>query len=174
MDLSRLDNNQLKSLLANARRLKVTEETLRVIREMHRRGLGTNREYAALPWNQDRVDDALAPFAKMAETVRDNERVTYTRAGGNHTHRPKDDPEYRWIESYSGIRVSGVVNAVFAGEIKHPGDDPAFVLYFNEDAEMRHEPKSFRTFAADQLPDALTEWKRVADRAAANSPGESN
>jgi hypothetical protein len=169
IDPKTLDNGQLRTLLANARRHDAADVIDAVAREMHRRGLPVNAYASALPWNQDRIDDVLAPFADVAATVRNNERTRYTQAGGRHIGLPRDNPEHMWIESYAGIKISGVVNAAFAGEIKRPGDVPVFVLYFNEGVETRHAPAPIKAFEADQLPDALAEWKLVADMAFANA-----
>jgi len=139
-----------------------------VVQEMHERGMATGREYALFPWNQDRVDTVLTPFAKVALTVKNNERTTYTRAGGDHAHRSKDDPKHMWVQSYSGIKISGVLNAIFLCEIKRPGDEPTFSLYFNEGKESRREPKLIKTFLPDQLSAALAEWEVIAHTASAN------
>jgi hypothetical protein len=168
IDPSTLDKRQLQTLLANAQRRGATDMITAVLQEMHRRGIASRREYAALSWNQDRIDTALAPFARVATTVRNNERTTYTRAGGHHIGLPKDHPEHMWIESYAGIKISKVVNSVFSGEIKRPGDDPLFALYFNEGSETRHEPKVTRTFEPNQLSEALLEWEGIAQLASAS------
>jgi hypothetical protein len=169
IDLGTLDKGQLRTLLANAERKGAADLITTVLQEMHRRGLARRGEYAALSWNQDRVDVALAPFATIAATVKNNERTKYSQAGGGRIGSPKDDPEHIWVQSYSAIKISGIVNAEFLCEIKSPGDDPMFSLSLNEGVEAQRAAKVIRTFEPDQLPEALVEWKMIAQLASTTS-----
>src|SRR4051812_5022619 len=108
IDLGKLDKGQLRTLLANAEGKGAADLITAVLQEMHRRGLARRGEYAALPWNQDRVDEALAPFATIAATVKNNERTKYSTAGGGRIGSPKDDPKHIWVQSYSAIKISGI------------------------------------------------------------------
>jgi hypothetical protein len=169
IDLKALDKAKLRTLLANAERKGATDLITAVVQEMHLRGLARRGEYASLIWNQDRVDAALAPFAKVAATVKNNERTKYSQAGGGRIGTPKDDPTHIWIQSYAAIKISGVVNAVVLCEIKRPGDDPIFSLALNEGVETRHEAKVIRTFEPVELPEALVEWEKIAQLASTTS-----
>jgi hypothetical protein len=113
----------------------------------------------------------LAPFAKIAATVKNNERTKYSQAGGGRIGTPKDHPEHIWVQSYTAIKISGVVNAAFSCEIKRPGDDPVFALFLNEGAETRREPKVIRTFEPEQLSEALIKWETIAQLASTTPAG---
>jgi hypothetical protein len=66
IDLKRQTPHGLRNLLDNSRRPRNAEMEQAVVQEMHERGLATGREYAAFPWNQDRVDRVMEPFARIA------------------------------------------------------------------------------------------------------------
>lgn len=169
VDLKTLNAAQLRTYLANAERKGAAGVITDIVQEMHCRGLARRGDYAVFLWNQDRVDTALAPFAEIAATVKNNERKNYSQAGGGRIGTPKDHPEHIWIQSYSAIKISGLVNAVFGCEIKRPGGDPVFALYFNEGSETRREPKMLKTFELDQLSAALAEWEAIAQTATASA-----
>jgi hypothetical protein len=71
----------------------------------------------------------------------------------------KDDPEWRWVDTYSAIKTSNI-NAVFVCYIARPGADPEFQLHLNGVAMQHYDP--------DRLGDALKEWRAIATRAAAD------
>jgi hypothetical protein len=141
---------------------------LAVVQEMHERGVATNREYAALRWNQDHVDEVMQPFAQAAAKVPNNQRVYYTKAGGRKIGRSKDDPEHLWIDSYSAIKVSGI-NAVFGCQVRRPGEDPKFTLYLGDGS--RSEATPARVYNADETEEALPEWETIVHSARAGTSG---
>lgn len=69
IDLKVQTPSGLKNLLANSRRLRNADMELAVVQEMHERGMATNREYAVFRWNQDRVDEIMAPFVRATAGV---------------------------------------------------------------------------------------------------------
>jgi hypothetical protein len=158
IDLKKQTPSGLKNLLANSQRLGNAEMALAVVQEMHERGMATR--HAALSWNQDRVDEAMEPFMRAAAGVPNNQRVNYTPAGGRKRGSTKDHPEHLWIDSYSAIKVPGA-NAVFGCAIKRPGEEPTFTLYLS-DGFTRSEAKPAKVYNADQLQQALVEWKAIA------------
>jgi hypothetical protein len=125
IDLTKLTPQELKNLLANCRERGREDSVTAVLGEMARRGLAKRGDYRTLKWNQDIVRDALEPFKNVAKAVRDNQRTSYTEAGGLKIGRPKDDPEKIWIDTYSGIKTPAI-NAIFVCHIKKPGDEPEF------------------------------------------------
>ena len=150
----------LRNLLDNSRRLRNAEMERAVVQEMHERGLATGREYAAFPWNQDRVDQVMEPFARIAASVPNNQRVSYTKAGGRKIGVPKDHPEHLWIDSYSAIKVFNI-NAVFGCQISKPGGDPRFTLYLDSSG-VREKRQPSKIYDLDQLQQALSEWEDLA------------
>jgi hypothetical protein len=120
IDLKVQTASGLRNVLANSKRLRSAEMETAVVREMHERGIATRGEYAVFEWNQDRVDETMQPFARIAAGVPNNQRVKYTRAGGRKIGKSKNDPNHLWIDSYSAIKASGI-NAVFGCEIKGQG-----------------------------------------------------
>jgi hypothetical protein len=177
IDLKKQTPSGLRNLLANAQRLGNTEMAVTVVQQMHERKMATSREYAIFPWNQDRVNEVMEPFARIAATVPNNQRVNYTTAGGRRIGLPKDHPEHLWIDSYSAIKV-GETNAVFGCSIRRPGEDPVFTLYLGD----RHQAgrrggrggsspeaeASQMIYNADQLQQAIAEWKDIAHSASAS------
>lgn len=153
MNLKKLTDQELKNLLANATRLDRPDVAADVLREMNERGIAQRSDYRALPWNQDAVKAALAPFFEVARSVKLNKRTPYTEAGGFKIGRSKNDPEHMWIDSYSGIKTDRL-NAIFVCYVKRPGDDPEFQLQVDGVVEAR--------FGADELPNALSRWKELA------------
>ena len=129
------------------------------MQEMHERGLATGREYAAFPWNQDRVDRVMEPFAWVAASVTNNQRVSYTKAGGRKIGFPKEHPKHVWIDSYSAIKSSDI-NAVFGCELAKPGNDPQFTLYLGDGSRQQAQPS--QSYNADQLQQALADWEAIA------------
>jgi hypothetical protein len=156
VDLTKLTVQELKNLISNNQRLGQVTKVNEAVKEMARRGMATRREYRALKWNQDSVRDAMQPFKDVAAAVNGNQRTAYTEAGGRKIGHPKDDPDWVWIDTYSAIKTPAI-NAVFVCHIKQPGDGPEFQLRING---IHH-----RSYNADQLTDALSEWRSTAARA---------
>lgn len=156
IDLTKLTVQELKNFIANNQRLGQVANVNAAVNEMRRRGVATRRQYLALRWNQDTVRDTMQPFKDVAVAVTLNQRTAYTEAGGFKVGRTKDDPERVWIDTYSAIKTQAV-NAVFVCYIKQPGNEPEFQLQVNG--------KHIRSYNADQLTDALTEWRMVAAQA---------
>ena len=165
IDLKKLTPHGLRNLLDNSRRLRNSEMEQAVVQEMHERGLATGREYAIFPWNQDRVDRVMEPFARIAGSVSNNQRVSYTQAGGRKIGLPKEHPEHVWIDSYSAIKTSDI-NAVFGCQIEKPGNDPKFTLYLGDGSRRQAQPS--KSYNADQLQQALADWQAIARSASAN------
>lgn len=165
IDLKKQTPSGLRNLLVNSKRLHNAEMERAVVLEMHERGMATSREYVIFPWNQNRVDEVMLPFIKVAARVPDNQRVNYTRAGGRKIGSRKDDPDHLWIDSYSAIKAGGI-NAVFGCEIKKPGGDPIFTLYLGGGSRREATPSAVYNF--DQLQDALAEWETIAHSASAS------
>jgi hypothetical protein len=159
IDLKKQTTTGLRNLLNNSRRLHNAEMERAVVQEMHERDLATSREYATFPWNQDRVDQVMGPFARIAASVPNNQRKSYVPAGGRKRGSPKEHPKHSWIDSYSAIKTANL-NAVFGCQISKPGDDPQFTLYLGSDP--RREAQPFRVYNADQLQEAFGDWKDVA------------
>jgi hypothetical protein len=80
--------------------------------------------------------------------------TAYTEAGGGR-HHPKDDPRHLWIDTYCAIKTSAV-NAIFVCHVRQPGDDPEFQLLI--------DGTRVYSYNADQLTDALNEWRAIAAR----------
>jgi hypothetical protein len=159
IDLKTQTATGLRNLLDNSRRLHNAEMERAVVQEMHGRGVATGREYAAFPWNQDRVDQVMEPFARIAASVPNNQRVSYTKAGGRKIGLPKEHPEHLWIDSYSAIKVSDT-NAVFGCEVAKPGNDPKFTLYLG--GGSRREAQPSQVYNSDQLQQAFADWEAIA------------
>jgi hypothetical protein len=157
IDLSKLTSEQLKNLLTNAERKGEATITSAVVQEMAQRGIASRREYRTLQWNQERIRELMEPFREVASTVRGNERTAHNPAGGRKRGSRIDDPNHMWIDTYSAIKTARV-NAVFGCYIRKPGDEPEFRLSIDK--------KTIRSYNADQLPDALSEWRSIARDAA--------
>ena len=155
INLEHLTTEQLKNYLANARRLGQTDIANNVLGEMARRGVATSRDYASLAWNQQRIRQVMQDFRSVAAEVRSNQRTPYTEAGGLRIGHSKDEPEWMWIDTYSAIKTSEI-NAVFGCYVRRPGDEPEFRLQIDGDR--------IRTYNADQLPEALNEWRSIASK----------
>jgi hypothetical protein len=153
VDLVNLTPQQLKNLLANAERLGKRITIGAVVAEMARRGIATRREYRVLDWNQEHVREVMKPFKELASKVPDNQRTSYTEAGGRKIGRPKDHPEHLWIQTYCAIKTKKI-NATFGCNIGHPGDEPEF--------RITTDGGIARVYNADQLSTALGEWRNVA------------
>jgi hypothetical protein len=156
IDLAKLTSKELKNLLANNQRHGQQETVRAVLAEMASRGIATRREYRTLAWNQDRVREIMHPFREIAAAVVGNQRTAYTEAGGLKIGRSKTDPEWRWIDTYSAIKASKI-NSVIVCYIKRPGDEPEF--------QLRIDDATVHSYNADQLNDALTQWRQIAERA---------
>jgi hypothetical protein len=148
IDLKTQPASGLRNLLVNSKRLGNAEMEMAVVQEMHERGIATGKQYAIFSWNQEHVDEVMQPFASIASGVPNNQRVSYTRAGGRKIGLSKNSPGHIWIDSYSAIEVSGI-NAVFGCEIKRPGEDPKFTLYLGDGS--RHEASPSKIYEVEQL-----------------------
>ena len=153
IDLTKLTVQELKNLLANQQRLE--RPTNATVLELTRRGAATGSDHLTLRWNQVSVCDALRPFREVAAAVVGNRRKAYTEAGGGR-HHPKNDPKHLWIDTYCAIKTSAV-NAIFVCHVRQPGDDPEFQLLI--------DGTRVYSYKADQLADALNEWRAIAARA---------
>lgn len=156
IDLKSLSKPELKNLLENAKRLGRHDLAADVLREMTTRGGVRSEEYALLRWNQESVRKALEPFVAVSKSVPDNQRTTYTQAGGRKIGCSKADPEWMWVDSYTAIKTP-TVNAVFVAYVPRPGDD----VYF----EAHREGEVDRRFEADQLDAGLAYWSDLARNA---------
>ncbi len=156
IDFSNLSNQQLRNFLANANRLDRPDEVARVLIEMRQRGIGRASDYDAIEWNPDKVRRALEPFKKLAEGVVGNKRTPYTEAGGLKVGRKKDDPDRKWIDTYSGIKTERI-NATFGCHVAHPGADPEFRLIVDGAIQ--------RQYTSAEISEALTDWEAVARNA---------
>ena len=153
IDLSAQTKEGLRNLLANAKRLGREDVAADVLLEITRRGQGKGDDYALLRWNQETVKQALEPFASVARTVKDNQRTSYTEAGGRKIGRSRDDPDWMWIDSYSAIK-SPRLNAVFVGYVPRPGDEAYFELHLDGATERRFPP--------NELEQAMARWRNLA------------
>ena len=152
-DYAGLTLEQLKNLLANARRLKREDVATEVLRELSRRGAARSDDFAALRWNQQAATESLAPFIEISKTVPTNKRTTYTEAGGRKIGRSRDDPDWMWVDTYTAIKTANF-NAVFVCYIPRPGDEAFFELHLNGKTATRYGP--------DDLTAALERWRRIA------------
>ena len=99
IDLKTQPASGLRNLLANSKRLGNAEMEMAVVQEMHERGIATGKQYAIFSWNQEHVDEVMQPFASIASGVPNNQRVSYTRAGGRKIGLSKNSPGHIWIDS---------------------------------------------------------------------------
>lgn len=150
IDLKRLKKQELRNLLDNARRLGREDVALDVLRELTRQGGGKLTDYDLLTWNQVTARAALAPFVEVSRTIPDNQRTSYTEAGGRKIGRSRDDPEWMWVDSYTAIKT-GKLNIVFVCYIPRPGDDAHFILFADGQEVKRYEP--------DELEAGLEHWR---------------
>lgn len=157
MDLTRYNKQELKNLLENANRLGRNDVVTQVLQELTGRGMARGEDYRALEWNQEAVRQALKPFHEIAASVPNNKRTAYTEAGGMKIGRSRQDPDWKWIDSYCAIKRAGV-NAVFVCYVDKPGDDPRFKLIV--DNADRAE------FGDEELDHALGLWRTIAKTAA--------
>lgn len=156
IDLKAQTKPGLKNLLENAKRLGRDDLAAEVLRELTLRGGVKAAEYHLLRWNQEAVRTALAPFVEVSKAVPDNERTTYTEAGGRKIGRSRADPDWMWVDSYTAIKTPKL-NAIFVAYIPRPGDD----VYF----EVQRDRTVNRRFEADQLDAALVHWGELAGEA---------
>jgi hypothetical protein len=98
----------------------------------------------------------MAPFRNVAAKVEGSRRVAYTEAGGLKIGRPKSDPDYKWIDTYSAIKTEKL-NAYFVCYVPKPGDEPVFRLSVDDKIEGE--------FFSMDLERALDVWRAVAQRA---------
>jgi hypothetical protein len=151
--VQQLSPKELKQYLKNAQRLGREEIVVEILREMSARGIAQSDDFRSLMWNQETVRTQFAPFIDVAKAVPNNCRTPYTEAGGFKIGRSKDDPEKKWIDTYSAIKTKRL-NAVFGCLIDRPGDDPSFQLIVDGGEAER--------FDAGGLRDALVRWRQVA------------
>jgi hypothetical protein len=81
-------------------------------------------------------------------------------AGGLKIGRSKNDPEWRWIDSYSAIKTD-TVNAMFGCYINRPGDAPNFHFMVNGVEQG--------SFDEAELAGALERWQEIAKLAQVKS-----
>jgi hypothetical protein len=153
IDLKTLSKHGLKNLVENAKRLGNVERAKAALAELARRGGGKASDFDLLEWNQNTVREALQPFADVAKTVPDNKRTPYTEAGGMKIGRSKDDPDWKWVDTYSAIKTQKL-NAVFVGYVEKPGDDAYFHLIVDGVIERIYPPSD--------LVGALDRWRAIA------------
>ena len=153
MDYTKIDKPGLRNLVDNARRLGREDVATAALQELTRQGGGRSSDYDLLQWNQATAKKVLEPFAEVARTVPDNRRTSYTEAGGMKIGRRRDDPQWKWVDSYSAIKTAKL-NAVFVCYIPRPGDDAHFHLIMNKAVERRYQPA--------ELDEALERWRQLA------------
>lgn len=154
VDYTKLTPKQLRDLRQRYEDKGHPELAQRCADELASRGAATMSDYSHLRWNQLTVREALRPFEKLAR-FDGNRRTAYTEAGGGKIGYRKTDPEWYWVDSYSGMS-SGSENWIFVCQIKRPGDDPVFTL--------RDHGAATSTYNADDLEDALERWSELATR----------
>jgi hypothetical protein len=162
-DFTRMKESELRTFLETCRRTGQREKELAILREMQRRGIAKRRDFSTLSWNQERVALRMEPFKKVASAVQGNRRTPYTEAGGRKIGRSKGDPEKMWIDTYCAIKTKNL-NAVLVCYIQSPGDEPKFHLYI-DGGPLAAKSRKTNSYNADQLGDALVEWRRVAELA---------
>ena len=170
IELTRLTPTELRNLLENSRRLHDSAIEADVLREIQYRGAAmADRGYNSsaadreFQWNQNRVDEVMVPFVTVSSQVPGNRRTCYTRAGGKKIART--GTQHRWVDSYTAIKNLHI-NAVFGCEITRPGDSPIFTQSVSRDPQRQARPA--KTYNADQLPQALIEWRDIARSAGAS------
>ena len=146
-EVNSLKNAELRNLFENAKRLGRQDIVDAVLKEMYERRIANSEHYAALRWNTLNVDEALAPFAELSRSIKQNQRTDYTRAGGYKMRGEK------WIDSYTAIKTNKL-NSLFGCTVDHPGAEPVFQLYIDNVPQKR--------YIADELPVALEEWRQIA------------
>ncbi|MBE3602472.1 hypothetical protein IMX07_02395 [bacterium] len=156
IDYSKLTPQELKTLLTNLLTRGNLAIATAVVIELDRRGAATRREYRTLKWNQESVCVAMKPFSDIAAAVNGNRRTSYTEAGGKKIGRKRNDPDWFWIDTYSAIKTP-LINAEFVCYIKQAGEEPEFQLHINGE--------NVRTYNADQLDEALADWRATAAQA---------
>jgi hypothetical protein len=117
------------------------------------RGIATSRDYRFLKWSPDKVKEVMQPSNEVVSKVRGNSRVPYTEAGGLRIGKSRNDPNWKWVDTYSAIKVENI-NAVFGCYIDRPGSEPTFRLHLTG--------VEIKTCNPDGLSEALAEWRKVA------------
>jgi hypothetical protein len=156
IDLTKLTDQELRNFIANNKRASQLNAVQEALQELESRGKANPRDYDHLTWNRTTVAEALQPFKQIAASIKGNQRIAYTEAGGRRIGRPKDDPDREWIDSYSAIKTDKC-NAVFVCYVKRPGDEPRFELHFGGVCRT--------TYGENELEKALTDWREVSTRA---------
>jgi hypothetical protein len=157
IDYTSLTEKKLRDLMARYTAAGFPDYAEKCAAELGQRGKTRKSDYGHIKWNQTHVREVMQPFAHVAAAVPGNSRTSYTEAGGTKIGRKKTDPEWNWIDSYSGIGLPGL-SAVFVCYVKAPGADPQFQLRVNGDISA--------AFTADELPKALAQWENLAQTGA--------
>lgn len=163
MDLEKLSMQQLKQLLENCNKQSAKAEARalakEVASELIKRGEFASTRWKGR-WNPEEVAEVLFPFAEIAKEVKNNMRTTYTTAGGLHIGKKKEDPEWKFVDSYSGIKT-GNVNATITCYVDRPGDDAWFVLRFAN--RKNDEDLAVEMEGSEEILDTVLErWKEIA------------
>jgi hypothetical protein len=158
IDFGAQTNTQLDKIISNGERKGSLSIARKAVIEKANRGRANKRQLSLLEWNQHRVALVLAPFVELSESVLGNMRKSYSEAGGG-KWKPSTDPNYLWIDSYTGIKTPAL-NATMSCHVARPGDPPIFTLTV--------KPDEIRTYALDDLDQALREWQLVTKRAEAD------
>ena len=154
-DYATLTDDQLRNLRVNASKRERQDIVLDVNSELFRRGKLKSND-ATLSWNQERVRLLLSRFVVCSEGVQSNRRTTYTEAGGLKIGRSKDDPDRKWVDSYTAIKTDGI-NAVLVCYIPKPGDEPYFELHLDGGMVERYD--------LSRLDEAYQRWETIAKEA---------
>ena len=154
MDLKKLNIEQLRNLIKNARdrdRLDIAENAAI---ELSIRGKANSKDLKNVYWNQDRVRILMEPFVLISRSVKNNKRTSYTEAGGFKIGRSKNDPDWRWIDTYTAIKTEHG-NAVFVCYIINIGSEPIFEMILDG---LKKEYK------LDQIDQALSHWENYSKK----------
>jgi len=151
IDLTAKSEEQLDNLITNYQRAGQLAFVRKVVVEKARRRKATPKQLSLLEWNQERVTDVLTPFAELTKKIKNNRRVVYSIAGGG-KHKDASHPDHLWIDSYTAVKAKGI-NATFSCHIKHPGDEPTFILTIR--------PDDVQSYSIQELDQALIEWEEV-------------
>ena len=152
IDLTSVNSAGLSNLIANLGKHGRKAEQAAVVREKWRRGIARRKDYSALVWNRTRVEAVISYFVKVSRQISDSQSVYFTNAGGG-VWKSKSDVEYRWIDTYTAVKLGGF-NATFACHVREPGDDPVFILSLKSS-------QSFEEFSYAEIDIALIKWKEI-------------
>jgi hypothetical protein len=160
IDLTIQSDTQLDNIIDNTQRAGELAFARRAVIEKANRGKASRRQLGLLEWNQERVTSVIAPFVELSKSVVNSARTSFSRAGGG-KFQLRIDPNYLWIDSYTGVKTSAL-NATMSCHIARPGDQPIFTLTV--------KPGEIRSYSFDELDVALSEWREVITRAKMDSP----